>query len=488
MKKLQYILIIFSLQFVICNLFAQPSITWEKIYDSGYGKDDKSFDICRSADSSNFYIVGDMFIPGTGLRMFAMKINPYGDTLWTKIIGIDSTTSSAALCVAPTPDGGCILSGSWNGAFTLKLNPDGTIGWYKQYNTSFTLWHIEPTSDGGYIACGPSAYILKVNSVGDLLWQRDYFPGYFKDYRWVTEDHSGGYLTLSDSLVIPPNTKNIEITKWDVNGNVEWKRIYPQLGARKDGRILKKITNGYVLFGAAYDSIPGSNITGVIYFSKLDLNYNSSPFKIIRGDRNEIFSSANVINGNRFIFTSRKYTTLIWDTVFTYLRIIDSSGNILHQKNFFIYSQSYSAYILNRITTALNGDLVIGGNVDLPNINNGDDIYALRTDSNLVFPLIGIHQISSEIPAKFTLHQNYPNPFNPQTIIKFEITNSISNENVKLIIYDPLGREIEKLVNEPLNAGIYKISFDGSKFSSGIYFYVLLAGDFKFTRKMVILK
>jgi hypothetical protein len=83
------------------------------------------------------------------------------------------------------------------------------------------------------------------------------------------------------------------------------------------------------------------------------------------------------------------------------------------------------------------------------------------------------------------LSQNYPNPFNPSTTIKFQIKDS---RFVILKIYDMLGKEIETLVNKNLNAGEYLVTFDGSKFSSGIYFYKLEMDGFAETKKMVLLK
>jgi photosystem II stability/assembly factor-like uncharacterized protein len=100
----------------------------------------------------------------------------------------------------------------------------------------------------------------------------------------------------------------------------------------------------------------------------------------------------------------------------------------------------------------------------------------------------------SEVSASYKLYQNYPNPFNPVTIIRFQIPNSengkwkIENGVVTLKIFDILGKEIETLVNENLKPGTYEVKFDGSKLASGIYFYTLTAGEFKGTKKLILLK
>jgi subtilisin-like proprotein convertase family protein len=99
--------------------------------------------------------------------------------------------------------------------------------------------------------------------------------------------------------------------------------------------------------------------------------------------------------------------------------------------------------------------------------------------------LTGNSQIVNSVPVKFSLYQNYPNPFNPVTIIKYDIAKG---SDVKLVVYDLLGREVKTLVSEFVNAGTYEISFDGSDLSSGTYFYKIIAGDYTEIRKMVILK
>ncbi|MGI0013722.1 MAG: YCF48-related protein [Nitrososphaera sp.] len=90
-----------------------------------------------------------------------------------------------------------------------------------------------------------------------------------------------------------------------------------------------------------------------------------------------------------------------------------------------------------------------------------------------------------EPPNQFVLEQNYPNPFNPMTTISFALPKS---EFVTLKVYDVNGQEITTLVNEPKAAGDYKVSFDASKFSNGVYFYRLQVGSFVQLRKMLLLK
>jgi photosystem II stability/assembly factor-like uncharacterized protein len=105
--------------------------------------------------------------------------------------------------------------------------------------------------------------------------------------------------------------------------------------------------------------------------------------------------------------------------------------------------------------------------------------------------VIGISNINSQIPNENKLFQNYPNPFNPVTSIKYQIPKSVNSQksNVKLIIYDILGKEIATLVNEKQTPGIYEVVFNGNNLSAGIYFYSLIINDKRIdTKKLVLLK
>jgi len=108
--------------------------------------------------------------------------------------------------------------------------------------------------------------------------------------------------------------------------------------------------------------------------------------------------------------------------------------------------------------------------------------------------LIGIENNHENVPTEFRLYQNYPNPFNPSTKIKFDIPDfplikGARGMNVRLTIYDILGREVATLVNQPLQPGTYEVEWDGTNYPSGVYFYSLIAdGILVSAKRMVLLK
>lgn len=101
--------------------------------------------------------------------------------------------------------------------------------------------------------------------------------------------------------------------------------------------------------------------------------------------------------------------------------------------------------------------------------------------------LVGLQQISSEVPNKFMLFQNYPNPFNPKTNIMYSVKRESSN--VKLIVYDIQGRVVTELVNQKQTSGTYEVDWNAAGYSSGIYFYSLIINSSIIdSKKMILIK
>jgi enediyne biosynthesis protein E4 len=115
-----------------------------------------------------------------------------------------------------------------------------------------------------------------------------------------------------------------------------------------------------------------------------------------------------------------------------------------------------------------------------------DKFYKAIEGQGLNEVVIGLTHLSQNVPAEFTLRQNYPNPFNPVTNIRFSVP--ASKHNIKLLIYDALGRQVSELVNNELTAGDYEANWNSAQFSSGVYFYKLTSSSYSETKKMILLK
>ncbi|MEK9137368.1 MAG: T9SS type A sorting domain-containing protein, partial [Bacteroidota bacterium] len=117
-------------------------------------------------------------------------------------------------------------------------------------------------------------------------------------------------------------------------------------------------------------------------------------------------------------------------------------------------------------------------------------------------PTVGVEATGTQSPAAFALHQNFPNPFNPSTEIRFDVP---LQSHVTLSVFNLLGQEVARLVDEDRSSGAYNQRWDASAFASGVYFYRLSAvpvarrdlvprerdgqaGDFTASRKLLILR
>ncbi len=126
---------------------------------------------------------------------------------------------------------------------------------------------------------------------------------------------------------------------------------------------------------------------------------------------------------------------------------------------------------------------------------NAEEVW--RTwNQTLPFVITGVQEESRTVPVTYALDQNYPNPFNPSTVIGYQLPVT---SNVKLVVYDLLGREVKTLVNEQNVSGAFRVTWNGEnsyghRVASGVYFYRLTAAangkgaSFTSVRKMILLK
>jgi hypothetical protein len=131
----------------------------------------------------------------------------------------------------------------------------------------------------------------------------------------------------------------------------------------------------------------------------------------------------------------------------------------------------------------------------LPVMANITSKMYLSSNSYIEFPIIGTspfsrfteNEVITNSAVKFDLSQNYPNPFNPTTSISFSLPENFAG-NVSMKVYDLTGKEVAVLVNGQMNSGLHSVTFDGSKLSSGIYFYKISAGSYSDVKRMILVK
>ncbi len=121
--------------------------------------------------------------------------------------------------------------------------------------------------------------------------------------------------------------------------------------------------------------------------------------------------------------------------------------------------------------------------------NNGEERPALEWLRAYVdtADVVGVsnEELYSDSPYQFKLYENYPNPFNPTTQIQYDIA---STSDVRIRVFDVVGRQVQTLVNSQQSPGTYTVSFDASNLSSGVYFYRIETGSFVDTKQMMLIK
>ena len=245
-----------------------------------------------------------------------------------------------------------------------------------------------------------------------------------------------------------------------------------------------------------YQSIPVSNVRAIAFDLNDDLYCLSTDgrlfkYDIVSGDTT-LIGNTGITNSYGMSFNPLNGTLWALNIGGTVYKINKTNGvsqsigsTSMSPNTGLAFSKTGLAYGINGIGAALNKLIAIDTATGAGTLI-GTNIGFAATNGIAISPdIIGIQNVSTSIPGSIELYQNYPNPFNPSTSIKFDIPRS---EKVQLVIFDMLGKEVAKLVNEKLEAGTYEYNFNASDLSSGVYFYRLESGNLSFTKRMLLIK
>jgi type IX secretion system substrate protein len=307
---------------------------------------------------------------------------------------------------------------------------------------------------------------------------------------------------LNWSNIGPPNqcikaleaNGNFIFTGTDICGQANTHNLY--VSADNGSTWTLKIINYLVKSFTINNNIVFAGTTGGVYRStdngsswNISSNGMNQPIYSVASNGTDVYASTyfngvyrSTDNGLSWI-----QTALVIQDIYT----LAAYGNT-------VFAGTYNSGVY---ASANNGSTWIQWNDGLPSTQ----IYKLFIFSNYIFSgtqgfnvyrrplgeLNGIEPVSSEIPEGFSLSQNYPNPFNPTTKIKFEIPaagNGRDRSAVQIAVYDISGRLVETLVNENLSPGTYEVTWSAGNYSTGVYYYKLLSGEYSETKKMILLR
>lgn len=462
-------LIIITLFFFLAVICYSQTVLFQKIY--GGNEQDLGQSVRQTSDGG-YVLAGfsDSFGAGPNADFYIIKINNIGDTIWTKTYG--TIEEDRAYDIQQTMDGGYVLTGysdnasSYSNVILFKLNSNGNLQWNKTYTCSnYEIGYtVQETNDGGFIIGGRvsvispfgyNVYLVKADSNGDTLWTKQYgtnTEGYCaqqtSDGGYIITGNSYGSSTLLDAYLVKTNS----------NGDTLWTKTY---GGTKDdqGNFVQQTSDGgYIITGYTYS------------FDTLKQVY------LIRTDSNGDTLWSKKINALNSAWTGGKAVQETTDGGFI---VAGSFANLINQSNdcILIKTNSNGDTLWTKTYGGTNGDYfesvqqttdggyVMVGRTDSYGIPPYNNVYLVKTDSlgNTSGPPVGVweQQEAEAVAGEIAI---YPNPFTEQA--NLVLPNEIeTNGEAELVIYDVLGNETARV---KITAQRALIQRDNSK--AGLYF------------------
>lgn len=482
---------------IVLKYGTNGAMIWARSYNGNANMNDEGFGICVD-NAGNVYIVGFAVFTGKSSDVVLLKYNSTGDLLWAnQYSATEGAVQDKGAAIAVDLSGNIYITGYTTGSdnlkdvFTRKCNSSGAVLWTK---TEDGLSRLD--AEGNAIAVGPTGNVfitgyttsangtadilaIKYNSFGETQWVKEINgSGNAEDKAWgiVVEDTDNAYITgyVTEST----GAADCYTAKLNTNGSLIWSKTYNGTGNNTDKA-----------WGIVVDSDGSAYITGETTSSSANINYvtikyNNLGSQVWSSFYNGTGNGEDKANSIAFVNTNVVVTGQSWGTTNTYdyatVRYNKSNGG---QTLVNRYSFSGETNDVAKDVATRGGKIIVTGYSELIIENSSTGSYV----STLSVSAAGNSEMTSETvaPVQYELDQNFPNPFNPSTNIKFSLAYSSS---VKLIIYDMLGRQLEVLVNQHLEAGTHNITFNAGMLSSGIYFYKLEAGSFSEIKKMTLVK
>ncbi len=548
-KYVKQILLLTFVFFAAADLRAQINEEWVYRYNGSVNSDDYFYDV--KTDKLDNVILTGYSQEGTINKadILVVKLTPSGQLIWLKKFNGTSNQNDYGKNIEVDSEnniyvlGTTINSGTLTDVTAIKLTSAGDLIWLRNYNAgndrndyskdmiidSIGNLYITGYSDSAQESS--NCITIKYDSTGTLLWSNIYRTNYVSHDRGnkIVFDKNGNIIVTGTGFTQNSGFDYLTI-KYDVTGNTIWAKTFndePDISIDNGESIITDINNNVFVTGSCSNSITfRSNIVTVKYNSAGQIiwakkfnglgNDDDYPVDILVDNSNNVIVGGRTTGFNSsFDYLVLKYSNSgdsIWNRKYSgpgnYDDIL-SAVSIDNLNNIYVTGDLFSSNS-NIFTVKYNdaGDIVwtksfngTGNGNDIPNnlfIDNANNLYisgiSLGTNTNLdaigikYSQPIGINPISIDIPKSFKLHQNYPNPFNPITKISFEIPVIGTNVYTSLTIYDITGRIVSVLVNEQLQPGKYEIEWNAENFTSGVYFYTLSTGNYKETKKMLLIK
>ncbi len=479
--------IIFVIIISISIIQAQVDTLWTKTF--GGSDDDYSFSVQQTKDGGYILMATSQSFGAGSQDFWLIKTNPNGDTLWTKKFG--ENADDWGYSAQQTIDEGYIVTGitrSFNDGsnydlWLIKTNSSGDTLWTKTFRGNCSdVTSVQQTTDEGYIIIGSTysfivgssdIWLIKTNANGDTLWTKTY-GGSGDDYgHSVQQTKDEGFIITGYTQSFGAGSNDIWLVKTNAEGDTLWTKTFGGSDSDFGNSVQQTKDEGYIVVGTAY-SLNGGNV----WLIKTDASGNSIWTKMFVGSHDDGGGSVQQTKDEGYIVTGNtsSFGAGIYDV---WLIKTNANGDTLWTKTFG-GSKSDGG---NSVQQTIDGGYIITGATYSYGAGMSD-VWLIKTTPDTI--TTKINKFDGLITLKnIELEQNYPNPFNPKTTFKFSIPKS---DQVAISFYTISGQIVESKTMY-LNPGIYSYEFDGSNYSTGIYFYkISTSSGFIAERKMVLLK
>jgi len=246
----------------ILKLNSKGEVEWQKTFG---GKDnDEAKSIQQTADGG-YIVAGGTSSFGSGWQdVYILKLNSKGEVEWQKTFGGEE--DDEANSIQQTADGGYIVAGGtssfgsgWQDVYILKLNSKGEVEWQKTFGggDSDGANSVQQTTDGGYIVAGwtesfgsgDDVYILKLNSRGDLEWQKTFGGKYSDEANSIQQTADGGYIVAGGTSSFGSGGTDVCILKLNSKGQLEWQKTFGGGDSDEANSIQQTTDGGYIVVG-----------------------------------------------------------------------------------------------------------------------------------------------------------------------------------------------------------------------------------------------
>jgi hypothetical protein len=372
------ILLIFPI-FVFLSSGPASAQQWAKIYgnpgnpyvgyDGGFGQ--QTTDGGYAEVSHSYDVMGNLI--GAGIH----KLDSSGSIQWQKLLR--GTLINSFL---QTTEGGYMMAGGWWSALIVKLDPTGNVQWATDYGAS-PPYSIEQTTDGGYIVAGLNGgvdqddfWILKLDSEGNIQWSKTYGGGYSDVAYSIEQTTDGGYIVAGFTSSFGAGGGDVWILKLDSVGNIQWQKTYGGPGDDRAYSVQQTSDGSYIAAGFS----TSFNVTGFSdgWVLKLDSNGNILWQKIYSGEPwnvEGIQSIQQTIDGG---YIACGYNGLQGGTCDAWVLKLDGNGNVQWQKAY----GGTSIDLANSIQQTMDGEYIASGFTR----SWGSQVFLLKLDSNGEIP------------------------------------------------------------------------------------------------------